>query len=152
MGVSQGPGGTPSDRAVSPHAWYVRRFYMPVTTPPSAARRRRRLVRGNGHLCIAPGYLVYELGGFTSRLAGIAGLRHKGNLVYVYRSRLVMPWLNVSVRVDDGQTALIASTWCFGLRTLIDALETAGFVVEYHPTWIYRGIRHSQVGSGPPHG
>lgn len=113
-----------------------RRIAVGVTAPG---------ISGGGHLYIARGRLVCELGPATRRIAGIASVEHRGDTVHVYRARLVPFWFNVGVRIDDGSVAVRASMWAFGLRSLITTLTEAGFTVEYHRTWVYRGLHYSEL-------
>ena len=102
-------------------------------------------VAGGGHLYISPDHLVCEMGAVTRRLAGIERVRHEGRKVHVYRSLLVPCWFNVAVRVDDGQQAARASVSWFQLRHLVRVLVGAGFSVQLHKTWLFRGLTYAEM-------
>jgi hypothetical protein len=115
-------------------------------------------MRGGGRLYIAPQVLICTLGPVLRKITGIENVRHRGNHVDVYRAKLVPFWFNVSVPIDDGRTRVGASTWSFGLRSLTRSLKGAGFDVDLHKTWTFRGlsldalyrIRTKTNGAEPP--
>lgn len=115
----------------------AKRFAVGVAAPGG--------IRGGGHLTISSNLLECDLGGISKRMSGIASVRHQGTQVRVYKARLVPFWCNVSAIVDDGQTAVIASMWSFGLRRLVKALLSAGFEVEVCKTWTFRGLRTLEI-------
>jgi hypothetical protein len=79
------------------------------------------------------------------RISGIERVRHKDNYVHVYKARLIPFWFNVSALITDGHTKVGASMWSFGLRTLVRALKDAGFGVELHKTWFFRGLNFADL-------
>lgn len=102
-------------------------------------------IAGGGHLDVAPGFLGCRLGKFTARVSGIDSVRHEGTTVDMFTARLVPPWFNVCVRVDDGERAVGASTWILGRRTLTRTLTACGFTVVEHHTWFFRGMRLQEL-------
>jgi hypothetical protein len=90
---------------------------------------------GGGHLDVAPGVLVCELGPMARRFAGIDRVVHGSNSVHVFRARIVPFWFNVACVVDDGRSAVLASKSAFELNALVKTLRNAGFDVEVHKTW-----------------
>jgi hypothetical protein len=115
----------------------VRRFIVGVAA--------RGGIRAGGHLAISPGAVVCELGRVGRRVAEVNSVRHRGDLVHIYKARLVPPWCNVSAVIDDGENALLVSMWSLGLKALTEALTAAGFRVEVHRTWFFRGLHFSEI-------
>jgi hypothetical protein len=68
-----------------------------------------------------------------------------GSVVEVYKARLIPFWFNVAAVINDGQTVLGASMWSFGLKTLVKSLAAAGFEVNLHRTWFFRGLHYSEM-------
>lgn len=114
----------------------TRTFTVGVTAPG---------VSGGGHLHVVPNSLVCELGPIAKRVSGIASVTHAGSVVHIYRARLIPFWFNVAAIIDDGSVAVGASTWAFGLNSFVKALNAAGFTVEVHRTWFFRGLHFSDV-------
>jgi hypothetical protein len=133
----QHPGGDPETTSPPHRSTSPIRFAVGVAAPGG--------IRGGGHLTISPNLLECHLGAVSKRMAGIASVRHRGTHVRVYKARLVPFWCNVSAIVDDGQTAVLASTWSFGLRRLVKALSAAGFQVEVCKTWTFRGLHTLEI-------
>lgn len=84
-------------------------------------------VRGGGTLTIRSGRLECQLGRASRSVSGVERIRHEGMTVDVYRARLVPFWFNVSVVIDDGHAAMLASKSAFGLRGLEATLTEARF-------------------------
>lgn len=119
-------------------------------TPPDGDGvpiRRERLtvgvrasgISGGGHLEVAPGHLVCELGPIARKFAGVDRVVHASTSVHVFRARLVPCWFNVACVVDDGHLAVIASKSAFELPSLVRSLRSAEFDVTVHKTWTDRG-------------
>jgi hypothetical protein len=121
---------TSSSPESSPQVQLPRTFSVGITAPN---------VSGGGQLHVAKGTLICQLGGFTKRLAGVERVRHNSNTVDVFRARLIPFWFNVSTLISDGKTVVRASLWSFGFRSLVDTLGAAGFSVQVHRTWFFRG-------------
>lgn len=96
-------------------------------------------ISGGGHLDVARGALICELGPMARRFAGIDRVVHGSNSVHVFRARLVPFWFNVACVVDDGSSAVLASKSALELNALVRTLRNAGFDVEVHKTWTDRG-------------
>lgn len=121
---------------------YERSFAVGVTTTG---------ISGGGHLRVAPNVLICELGPAARKISGIVSVRQTDNHVHIYKARLIPFWFNVSVLITDGHTKVGASMWSIGLRTLTRVLKDAGFVVELHRTWFYRGLNFADLtGTHPP--
>ncbi|HEX4324851.1 MAG TPA: hypothetical protein VHZ77_09515 [Gaiellaceae bacterium] len=123
-------GGTPNER----------RFTVGVAA--------RGGVRGGGTLIIGNGRLECQLGRGSRSISGVERVRHEGTTVDVYRARLIPFWCNVSVVIDDGEAAMLASKSAFGLRSLETALTEAGFQVRVHHTWTDRGLSSPEIVAG----
>jgi hypothetical protein len=59
--------------------------------------------------------------------------------VKVFRAKLIPPWFNVTVVIDDGKVSVLASKSAFELSALVATLRHAGFQVAVHKTWRDRG-------------
>jgi hypothetical protein len=105
-------------------------------------------IRAGGTLIIRAGVLECQLGRAARAVSGVERVQHAGTTVDVYRARLVPFWFNVSVVIDDGETAMLASTSAFGLHALQQALTKAGFQVRTHRAWTYRGLRSPEILAG----
>ena len=104
-------------------------------------------ISGGGHLLVAPGQLICELGPVSRRVSGIDRVAHAGRHVHIFRARLVPFWFNVAAVIDDGHVAVLASKSAFGFRGLVAAARRAGYEVTVHKTWLDRG-----QSLGAPHG
>jgi len=109
---------------------------------PSVGRRSYSVgvttgnLSGGGTLYIGPGELDCQLGKVNSRVSHIQHVRQESKLVKVCKSRALPFWCNVHIYVSDGRTTVRASRWSFGLKSLIDTLEAAGFEVDLQRPWI----------------
>lgn len=97
-------------------------------------------VSGGGRLYIAPQVVICYLGRVSARISGLAAVQHRHTVVDVYKARLIPFWFNVSAVVDDGEQLVVAVMWSFRLPRLTRALQSAGFAVDLHRTWMYRGV------------
>jgi hypothetical protein len=110
-------------------------------------------IGGGGRLWVGPNLLVCVLGPVARRITGITSVQHLGTVVHVYRARLIPFWFNVTARIDDGSSYVLAGRSWFGLRGLIRALTESGFTVELHRTWFFQGLSFSEsIGRGAPAG
>jgi hypothetical protein len=119
-----------------------------ATSPPrrfSVGVSARGGVNAGGHLSVGPGDLMCEFGPVAGRVSGLESVRHRGAVVHIYKARLIPPWFNVGVVVDDGESVCLASTWLFVLKPLTKALTGAGFRVVLHRTWTYRGLHLGEI-------
>jgi hypothetical protein len=94
---------------------------------------------GGGHLYIAPKALTCRLGSLAKRVSDFEEVSHTGGSVQIYVARLVPPWFNVSVLVDDGTRRIRASVPRPRLRRLVTSLQQASFDVQITRTWLDRG-------------
>lgn len=107
-----------------------RRLTVGVTAPG---------ISGGGHLLVATGQLICELGPVSRRVSGIDRVAHAGRQVHIFKARLVPFWFNVSAVIDDGHVAVLAAKSAFELRGLVAAVRRAGYEVTVHKTWFDLG-------------
>jgi hypothetical protein len=96
-------------------------------------------VSAGGHLYVAPNVLRCMLGPVARRTSDFTEVAHSGFRVTVYRARLVPPWFNIAVLVDDGTRRIRASLPLLHFGRLVSSLEAAGFDVDVKSTWLDRG-------------
>ena len=96
-------------------------------------------VSGPARLRIEPGVLELRAGRIVSRVSKVDVVRHSGHDVFVYRARLLPPWMNFSIVVSDGQRSVLATGPMWNRRKLLGALHSAGFQTIEKITRIERG-------------
>jgi hypothetical protein len=102
-------------------------------------------VNARGSLSVAPGYLVCEFGQIAQRISGLESIRHRGDVVHAHTARLIPPWLNLILLIDDGENVCLVTAVLFERKAVMEAVCAAGFRVEVHGSWLFRGLEVRQI-------
>ena len=96
-------------------------------------------VRGGGRLTVGPGAVAVCLGPVLRRVTGLDVVVHRKPSITVISTRLMPPWLNTSVVVEDVACTVVASTTILDRRTLFSALQWSGLRVLPETRWFSIG-------------
>jgi hypothetical protein len=97
-------------------------------------------LRGGGVLWVCPGLIVFESDALTRRLSRVSCVVHGDPDVVLVTARLVPPWFNVSIALQDADSSVRAVTWLLGRARLRDALVRSGFNVREAATLFSRDV------------
>jgi hypothetical protein len=99
-------------------------------------RTRRGPLNGGGKLTCAHGRITLTVGRLTRLLSPFSEVVHTGADVTLLKIRLMPPWCDTALLLQDGDAWAYAVTW-FGARgRLRSALIEAGFSVHESTKWL----------------
>jgi hypothetical protein len=109
---------------------------MTVTLPEvfvvGAAVKR---AHGGGKLTVNPGMLILELGPLTRRYTNIDRVVHTTKRVAMFKGRLLPPFLNTRLVIDDGDVVAVASLPGWSRQRLRAAIREAGLELAEESGW-----------------
>jgi hypothetical protein len=116
------------------------RMTPPETRLPATFRAGAAVgsVGGGGKLSVEPGHLVFVPDALTRRFASVSRVEHASRGVKLVCARYIPPWFNVSIQLRGTQGSCLVILPQWSRRRLGEALEAAGFDVEYVTTRLSR--------------
>lgn len=85
---------------------------------------------GGGRLTITRTEIDVELGSLSRRFTGIDRFRHTNRRVTMLKARLVPPWFNTRLVIEEGDQVALVSLPGWSRGRLRRALRAAGFEVD----------------------
>lgn len=91
---------------------------------------------GGGRLTVAPDAIVLEPGALTRGYTKVDRLTHNRRKVTMLKGRLMPPFINTRLVINDGNIVAMASLPGWSRRRLRRALRDAGFDIDERFGWM----------------